>query len=404
MKKDNTIKFETKRDSKLKKEVSNKVFVPVINAINKRGLQFKDFLEGVPYDESYFSNKRERVEWWVYCKVLTNMRPYFSLSDFENIGADFFIGGNYIEGLIGFFLITNPKISKLFADKILKRITSPILCRNMQIEFIGSNKIRITLLVNDGYEHPPEFAFGNKGLIRQLGNKAGLKDCKVDLQFVTNGAFYDMTWKNEELLFKLKRVISWLFNISKAFWELTDSNEELIKDYEKLEDYKNNLERKVDERTAELKKARDQLSETINLLQKAQQTQSLFFANISHEFRTPLTLILGPVKQIIEITKDEKTRDELKVVHRNANRLLGLVNQLLDISKLESGNMKLQTSPLNIIPFLNALLQSFSSYAERKKINLVFNSLEDEIIVYIDKDKIEKIFTNILSNAFKFTT
>ena len=57
----------------------------------------------------------------------------------------------------------------------------------------------------------------------------------------------------------------------------------LIKDYEKLEDYKNNLERKVDERTAELKKARDQLSETINLLQKAQQTQSLFFANISHE-------------------------------------------------------------------------------------------------------------------------
>ena len=64
--------------------------------------------------------------------------------------------------------------------------------------------------------------------------------------------------------------------------------------------------------------------------------------------------------------------------------------------------MKLQTSPLNIIPFLNALLQSFSSYAERKKINLVFNSLEDEIIVYIDKDKIEKIFTNILSNAFKF--
>ena len=72
--------------------------------------------------------------------------------------------------------------------------------------------------------------------------------------------------------------------------------------------------------------------------------KSRFFTNISHEFRTPLTLILGPVKQIIERIKDEKTRDELKIVHKNANRLLGLVNQLLDISKLESGNMKLQTS------------------------------------------------------------
>jgi signal transduction histidine kinase/ligand-binding sensor domain-containing protein len=138
--------------------------------------------------------------------------------------------------------------------------------------------------------------------------------------------------------------------------------------------------------------------------------KSRFFANISHEFRTPLTLILGPVKQIIEILKDDKKsidnsklRNELKVVHSNSKRLLGLVNQLLDLSKLESGNMKLQTSPQNIIPLLKALLQSFCSYAERKKITLKFNSEFDEIIVYIDQDKIEKIITNVLSNALKFT-
>ena len=82
---------------------------------------------------------------------------------------------------------------------------------------------------------------------------------------------------------------------------------------------------------------------------------------------------------------------------------LELVNQLLDISKLESGNMKLQTSPQNIIPLLKALVLSFTSYAERKRITLKFNSAEDEIIAYIDKDKIEKIITNVFSNAFKFT-
>jgi signal transduction histidine kinase/ligand-binding sensor domain-containing protein/DNA-binding response OmpR family regulator len=138
-------------------------------------------------------------------------------------------------------------------------------------------------------------------------------------------------------------------------------------------------------------------------LHEVDEIKSRFFTNISHEFRTPLTLILGPVKQVIERTKEEKTRDDLKVVHKSANRLLGLVNQLLDISKLESGNMKLQTIPQNIIPLLKALVLSFTSYAERKRITLKFNSTEDEIIVYLDRDKVEKIITNVLSNAFKFT-
>jgi signal transduction histidine kinase/ligand-binding sensor domain-containing protein/DNA-binding response OmpR family regulator len=138
-------------------------------------------------------------------------------------------------------------------------------------------------------------------------------------------------------------------------------------------------------------------------LHEVDELKSRFFANISHEFRTPLTLILGPVKQIIQTTKEETTRNDLRVVHKNANRLLGLVNQLLDISKLESGNMKLHTTPQNILPFLRALVLSFASYAERKRITLTFNSTENELRVYIDEDKIEKIITNILSNAFTFT-
>ncbi len=400
---ESNIKFEVVRDNKIKKEISNRVFVPVIRAIGQRGLSFTDFLEGVPYNESYLLNKRQRVEWWVYCKIISNMRPYFSHLDFENIGADLVRSGSLIEGVVGFFLFTSEKLSKLFADKILKRSTSNILCPSMEIEYIGSNKIRFTLLVNEGYEHIPEFAYGNKGIIRELGIHAGLKDCRVELQFIPQGAIYEVTWRREGIFFKFKRAVRWLFYIEKAFWELTDSNEELLKEYEELEDYKNNLEKKVNERTSELEKARDQLSKTIDLLQQAQLLQSRFFANISHEFRTPLTLILGPVKQIMERSNEQKTRDDLRVVHKNANRLLGLVNQLLDISRLESGNMKLQTVPQNIVPFLKALVLSFTSYAERKRITLTFSSTENEIRAYIDKDKIEKITTNLLSNAFKFT-
>ncbi len=131
--------------------------------------------------------------------------------------------------------------------------------------------------------------------------------------------------------------------------------------------------------------------------------KSRFFANISHEFRTPLTLILGPVEQAIEAVQDEKIRGDLQLVQKHAHKLLGLVNQLLDISKLESGSMKLRTAPLNIVQLLKALALSFSSYAERKRIALTFNAEAEDIPVYVDKGKIDKIVTNILSNAFKFT-
>jgi signal transduction histidine kinase/ligand-binding sensor domain-containing protein/DNA-binding response OmpR family regulator len=138
-------------------------------------------------------------------------------------------------------------------------------------------------------------------------------------------------------------------------------------------------------------------------LHEVDELKSRFFANISHEFRTPLTLILGPAKDVLKSTQEPKTKQNVSLIKRNAKKLLGLVNQLLDISKLESGNMKLQTTPMNIIPLLKGLVLSFSSYAERKRIIIKFNSVENEIIVYLDKEKFEKIITNILSNAFKFT-
>ena len=138
-------------------------------------------------------------------------------------------------------------------------------------------------------------------------------------------------------------------------------------------------------------------------LHEVDELKSRFFTNISHEFRTPLTLILGPVKQIAEQIKDQQLKEELGIVHRNAGKLLGLVNQLLDISKLESGTMKVQTVYQDVIPILRNLVISFTPYAERKNTTLKFSPLEREVLVYIDREKIEKVCTNLLSNALKFT-
>jgi DNA-binding response OmpR family regulator len=139
-------------------------------------------------------------------------------------------------------------------------------------------------------------------------------------------------------------------------------------------------------------------------MHEVDEMKSRFFTNISHEFRTPLTLILGPVKDILEKAKDAELKQSAGVIRRNARRLYGLVNQLLDISKLEAGKMKLEASEQNIIPLLKGLVLSFTSLSERKKITLKFNTIEDNLNVYVDKDKLEKITNNLLSNAFKFTS
>lgn len=131
--------------------------------------------------------------------------------------------------------------------------------------------------------------------------------------------------------------------------------------------------------------------------------KSRFFANISHEFRTPLTLILGPSENIITEAPSENATKQAGAIKRNANRLLGLINQLLDLSKLEAGKLELKTSKSNIVPFIKGLTMSFESMAERKDIELKVKSSSNEIELYFDKEKMTMIITNLLSNAFKFT-
>ena len=138
-------------------------------------------------------------------------------------------------------------------------------------------------------------------------------------------------------------------------------------------------------------------------LEEVDRMKSRFFANISHEFRTPLTLIQGPAKQIIEGNFKTSLKEQGDMILRNSKRLLSLINQILDLSKLESGQMKLQAGRTEVITLLKGLVLSFSSLADRKKITLKFETVEKSLYGYIDRDKIEKIITNLLSNAFKFT-
>ncbi len=162
-------------------------------------------------------------------------------------------------------------------------------------------------------------------------------------------------------------------------------------------------------RLSELKRIRKKHAMELELfeykkLKELDQLKSQFFANISHEFRTPLTLILGQIDSVLSSAMEPKEKGKLHVANRNAKRLLGLINQLLDLSKLEAGSMQLKAEQHNIVSFLKSLFYSFESLAESQKITLKFESELQNIPVVFDSDKMEKVFYNIVSNSLKFTS
>ena len=139
-----------------------------------------------------------------------------------------------------------------------------------------------------------------------------------------------------------------------------------------------------------------------DILIKINTLKSRFFANISHEFRTPLTLIKSPIQSLQTSNIDENQKNQLHLIDKNADRMLELVNQLLQLSKIDSGNLKLILKEENAGHFLNSIIESFEFQAKENNINFITRIEKNTQNHYFDKDIIEKIATNLLTNAFKY--
>jgi signal transduction histidine kinase/DNA-binding response OmpR family regulator/streptogramin lyase len=196
--------------------------------------------------------------------------------------------------------------------------------------------------------------------------------------------FFYKTWWFYALcaLFLLTLVIAWIKRLQR----------------EKIQ-----LEAEVQKRTRQIREDKVLIEKQAEELQKLDELKSRFFTNISHEFRTPLTIISGMVTQM---KNDHKQWGEkgLELIQRNSRQLLSLINQILDLRKLESGSLKVNLIQGNIIAYLYYIADSFKSIAQSKGISIHFQSSLPELEMDYDPDKILQILSNLLTNAIKYTS
>jgi signal transduction histidine kinase/DNA-binding response OmpR family regulator/ligand-binding sensor domain-containing protein len=138
--------------------------------------------------------------------------------------------------------------------------------------------------------------------------------------------------------------------------------------------------------------------------QRVSELKIKFFTNISHELRTPLTLIMGPIQELKQHQQlTEKGGQYVSMIEKNANQMLQLVNQILDFRKIQNGKMILHVSQLDLNSLIDSFHNEFSVLSEENEISFTFHLSDEEILVWADKEKLEIVIRNLLSNAFKFT-
>lgn len=161
---------------------------------------------------------------------------------------------------------------------------------------------------------------------------------------------------------------------------------------------------KISQQNIQLEVQRDHLIELSKQLEEATHAKLVFFTNISHDFRTPLTLIADPVDQLLaDPDKSDRQHRLLTIMQKNVNILLQLVNQILDFRKYESGKLEFNPTSANLEKLIMDWNNAFTSTAYKKHIKFTTEIAKESIPVHIDTEKIERVYFNLLSNAFKFT-
>lgn len=227
--------------------------------------------------------------------------------------------------------------------------------------------------------------------------------------------FFKTTWFYSLIILLCMAIISYVIisyyqrqkNIQKLLkTKIEESTAELVDTITKLEDSQADItdkNNKLQAQNEEINKQKNEIIKISSQMEEMNKEKLSYFINTAHEFKTPLTLILGPTDQLISKNKDIAIKDDLKIINRNARYLISMVNQLIDLQKIDTNNMILHPTTFNLEKLLNQTASDFSSLFNSSDIELeTYYKLSHDFVV-ADKENIHKILFNLLSNAVKYT-
>lgn len=210
-----------------------------------------------------------------------------------------------------------------------------------------------------------------------------------------------------EMVFLSLALASYIVQIrDEKEWAQRVAIENLQERHRVQDEYSTQLEHDIAQRTQEIVEQSELLAAQASELQRVDDLKSRFFTNLSHEFRTPLTLIRGPVQNFLAGDYGDlqpKAREVLEITSRNVERLYRLINELLVLAELESGALKLQSTEVDLRQFCRRTAALFTHTAKERDIELEMELTEQPLLVFFDEDKLEKVLCNLLSNAFKYS-
>lgn len=235
--------------------------------------------------------------------------------------------------------------------------------------------------INENYVPINSLPYGNYQLrVKGRNISKGWSNQELSLNIIVKKPFYLKTWF---------LVLMGLFIVAAIFAIIKRRLYTLQRDRERLE--------------TEVKRRTKTILEQTEQLKALDKTKTRFFSNITHEFRTPLTLVIGPLEQVLEMNLPLKSKTKLGSVLNNAKHLLGLINQLLDLSKLESGQMKIEVVHGDIIAYTKELMERIKPLADKKQHSFKFIPFQAVWKTHFDQKKWDKIIYNLVSNAIKYT-
>jgi signal transduction histidine kinase/ActR/RegA family two-component response regulator len=377
------------------RDVSCRVVGTVLEDLHERGVRLETVTAGLPYSPEHLQSKYEWIDWLTFRTLMA--RAGESLTDEDLIAiADRFpdsIWGRAF-GFIAGAIFSPIALYRWIVHPERGPITQIVTCMDHSLEQIGPNRVLITVTMRPGYPPSHEFLVGGQGFFSSFPRFLGLESARVEMEETDTGARYYVEMPSACVLrARIRRAVFWPFSLRGAVEELRESTEVLQR-----------LNRELQLENAERRRAEERLRGARAEALDAARVKTEFLANMSHEIRTPMSGIIGAISLLEQTELTAEQREFVELAQSSANAQLAVINDILDLSKIEAGKMTVEARPFQLRDAIGEVMALLSLEAEKKHIGLDWHCEASIPALLIgDVGRIRQVVMNLAANAIKFT-